>query len=107
LSLWFPAYDPDLGQYSPGTQLFLFMAEGAASQGVRLLDLGVGDETFKQSLASWYYPVSCGQVQTKPFFGWAHHLTRHTLRKVDDILGDHPRLRDHLPSSWSGADRVQ
>jgi CelD/BcsL family acetyltransferase involved in cellulose biosynthesis len=107
LSLWFPAYDPDLGQYSPGTQLFLFMAEGAASQGVRLLDLGVGDETFKQSLASWYYPVSCGQVQTKPFFGWAHHLTRHTLRKVDDILGDHPRLRGHLPSSWSGADRVQ
>ena len=107
LSLWFPAYDPEFGPYSPGLQLFLFMAEGAASQGIRLLDLGVGTETFKQSLASWYYPVSCGQVQTNPFSGWAHHLTRRGLRKIDNVLGNHPHLRDRLPSSLSGADRVQ
>jgi CelD/BcsL family acetyltransferase involved in cellulose biosynthesis len=107
LSLWFPAYDPELGQYSPGMQLFLFRAEGAAGRGVALLDLGVGDEAFKQSLASWYYPVSCGQVQARPFFGWAHHMTRRALRKLDNIVGGHPGLRDHLPSSLSGVDRVQ
>jgi CelD/BcsL family acetyltransferase involved in cellulose biosynthesis len=107
LSLWFPAYDPELGQYSPGMQLFLYMAEGAASQGVGLLDLGVGDEAFKQSLASWYYPVSCGQVQAKPFFGWAHHMTRRALRKLDNVVGGHPGLREHLPSSLSGVDRLQ
>jgi CelD/BcsL family acetyltransferase involved in cellulose biosynthesis len=88
-------------------QLFLFMAEGAASQGVALLDLGVGDEAFKQSLASWYYPVSCGQVQARPFFGWAHHMTRRALRKLDNVVGSHPGLRDHLPSALSGVDRVQ
>jgi CelD/BcsL family acetyltransferase involved in cellulose biosynthesis len=107
LSLWFPAYDPEFGQYSPGMQLFLFMAESAASQSVALLDLSLGGKAFKQSLASWYYPVSCGQVQTSPFFGWAHHLTRRALRKADNVLGDHPHLRDHLPSSLSGVDRVQ
>ncbi len=107
LSLWFPAYDPELAQYSPGMQLFLFMAEGAPSHGITVLDLGVGSETFKQSLASWYYPVSCGQVQTNRFSGWVHQLTRRGLRKYDNVLAGHPQVRDHLPSSLSGADRVQ
>ncbi len=107
LSLWFPAYDPEFGPYSPGLQLFLYMAESAARAGVALLDLSLGGETFKQSLASSYYPVSAGQVQTNPLFGWAHHLTRRGLHKLDNILGEHPHLRDHLPSSVSGVDRVQ
>jgi CelD/BcsL family acetyltransferase involved in cellulose biosynthesis len=87
-------------------QLFLFMAEGAAERGIALLDLGVGTETFKQSLASRYYPVSCGEVQTRLLSGWARHLTTRSVKKVDNLLGSHPHLRDHLPSSLSGIDRV-
>ena len=106
LSLWFPAYDPEFAPYSPGVQLFLFMAEGAAEQGIGLLDLGVGTETFKQSLASWYYPVSCGRVRTSLLSGWAHQLATRSAKKFDNLVGSHPHLRSHLPSSLSGVDRV-
>ena len=50
LSCWFPAYDIELARYSPGLGLHLKMAEGAAATDIRCLDLGKGDEDYKQSL---------------------------------------------------------
>ena len=63
LSGWFPAYDVSFSQYSPGLQLFLFMAESASAHGVELIDLGKGDESYKAEIGSWTYPVACGRVE--------------------------------------------
>lgn len=47
LSYWFPVYDPALGGYAPGRVLLLALAEHAAADGVRVLDLGKGAHHYK------------------------------------------------------------
>jgi CelD/BcsL family acetyltransferase involved in cellulose biosynthesis len=47
---WFPAYDPVYAKYSPGLILLLKLAELAAGQGVRIIDLGKGMYTYKVQL---------------------------------------------------------
>jgi CelD/BcsL family acetyltransferase involved in cellulose biosynthesis len=60
---WFPAYDPELGRYSPGIALLLKMAEHAASLGLRTVDLGRGDARYKRSLMSATVPLIEGSVE--------------------------------------------
>src|SRR5439155_8113278 len=43
LHSWFPAYDVELGKYSPGSALLLFLIRHAAEHGVALIELGKGD----------------------------------------------------------------
>jgi len=50
LSSWFPAYDPDVARYSPGMILHLMVAEAAATLGIRQMDLGKGQEWYKDKL---------------------------------------------------------
>jgi CelD/BcsL family acetyltransferase involved in cellulose biosynthesis len=68
LSYWFPAYDPDpeLGRYSAGLGLLLRMAEAAAAQGVKLLDLGRGQQRYKDEFASRELPIAEGRVGVSP-----------------------------------------
>jgi CelD/BcsL family acetyltransferase involved in cellulose biosynthesis len=44
---WFPAYDPAYARYSPGLILLLKLAQHAAEQGVRIIDLGKGMNPYK------------------------------------------------------------
>src|SRR5262249_58730465 len=44
---WFPAFDRDLGPYSPGIILLLQLARALAENEVRRLDLGAGTEADK------------------------------------------------------------
>lgn len=46
---WFPAYEPAFAAYSPGTILFLEMAQTAAAEGAQRIDMGKGTERFKKS----------------------------------------------------------
>lgn len=62
LSYWFPAYDPELGRYSTGLLLLLRMAEQAAAQGVGLVDLGRGQQRYKDELKTRELPVAQGRV---------------------------------------------
>ena len=41
-------YDPDLGVYQPGTLIFIRMVDELAREGVRKLDFGLGDASYKQ-----------------------------------------------------------
>lgn len=50
LSSWFPAYDPDFARYSPGFLLHLMVAEAAATMGIGTIDLGKGQEWYKDKL---------------------------------------------------------
>lgn len=62
LHYWFPAYEPELSKYSPGLGLILLLAEQAAERGITRLDLGKGEEEYKQSFASASTPVAEGVV---------------------------------------------
>jgi CelD/BcsL family acetyltransferase involved in cellulose biosynthesis len=59
---WFPVYDPAHAKYSPGIHLLLRAAEAAAAQGHACLDLGKGNEGYKQFLADESRPLAEGLV---------------------------------------------
>ncbi len=59
---WFPVYTHALGMYSPGAQLLLQVAQAAADTGCDLLDLGKGDDAYKQSFADCSLPLAEGWI---------------------------------------------
>lgn len=59
---WFPVYDHAFAAYSPGGLLLLHVAQAAADQGHGLLDLGKGDDPYKQSFADCSLPLAEGWV---------------------------------------------
>jgi len=78
---WFPAYDRALRMYGPGLQLWLEMFGACPSLGIRRLDMGCGDEPFKESLR-------CGDIM----------LAEGSL--------DFRRTRRWLRRSWTSARRA-
>lgn len=58
--MWYPAYDPGFGAYSPGMILFLEMARAFAADGVVRMDLGPTPQPYKQSLKSGDIAVAIG-----------------------------------------------
>jgi CelD/BcsL family acetyltransferase involved in cellulose biosynthesis len=69
LHYWLPAYDPELAASSPGQLFIVELARAAASQGVRRIDLGKGDEPYKTRLMSGSIPVAEGAVDLRPLAG--------------------------------------
>jgi CelD/BcsL family acetyltransferase involved in cellulose biosynthesis len=57
---WFPTYDHAFAKYSPGALLLLRLAEAAADQGVSTLDLGKGNDGYKESFADKAIPLAEG-----------------------------------------------
>jgi CelD/BcsL family acetyltransferase involved in cellulose biosynthesis len=67
LHCWFPAYAMTHARLSPGTEMFLRMADCAPAKGVTTLDLGVGDEHYKQKLSNESYPLVKGSLDLIPW----------------------------------------
>jgi CelD/BcsL family acetyltransferase involved in cellulose biosynthesis len=65
LHWWFPAYDPELSKYSPGSQLILQMAKAAGSLGIARIDLGKGPEPYKRDFMTGAIPLAEGSVDTR------------------------------------------
>src|SRR5207344_2247193 len=63
LSWWLPSYDVRMSRYSPGITLLLRMAEAAAADGLRQIDLGKGHKDYKERLKSWDLPIAEGWVE--------------------------------------------
>jgi CelD/BcsL family acetyltransferase involved in cellulose biosynthesis len=82
LHWWFPAYDPELGKYSPGAQLLLELTREAAERGVERIDLGEGDESYKLSFMTGATALAVGSVDTRPAARAARKLWHHTKRWV-------------------------
>ncbi|MFF7133790.1 GNAT family N-acetyltransferase [Streptomyces sp. NPDC008196] len=62
LAGWFPAYDTRFARYSPGTLLYLKLAEAAADRGITHIDLGKGDESYKDDLKTTELTITEGYV---------------------------------------------
>jgi CelD/BcsL family acetyltransferase involved in cellulose biosynthesis len=65
LSWWFPAYEPELGAYSPGLILLLDLAEQAAARSLSMIDLGRGEHGYKLRVANGSYEVAEGEVRAE------------------------------------------
>ena len=64
LHYWFPTYDHQYREASPGTAMFLEMATQAPQLGIRKIDLGYGDHDFKHKIADTVTEVPYGLVTT-------------------------------------------
>jgi CelD/BcsL family acetyltransferase involved in cellulose biosynthesis len=93
LACWFPAYDPGLARYSPGLSLHLMMAEAAAASGIGYLDLGKGDEPYKQSLKTGDLTVGEGWIRRRSVGAVVHGVRRTPGRFASKVILSHPRLR--------------
>ena len=93
LSCWFPAYDPEFAKYSPGLLLHMSMASAAATAGLRLLDLGKGDERYKQSIKSGDLTVGEGWIRRPSAAAMLQTAQRSPARLASDFVLSHPRLR--------------
>jgi CelD/BcsL family acetyltransferase involved in cellulose biosynthesis len=65
LCWWFPAYDPELGRYSPGLILLLAVIADGAARHVPVLDLGRGEHDYKLRVADRFYEVAEGEVMSR------------------------------------------
>jgi hypothetical protein len=52
LSFWFPVYDPEAGNLSPGRLLLWQMIGRASESGIGLIDYGAGDAVYKRKFAT-------------------------------------------------------
>jgi CelD/BcsL family acetyltransferase involved in cellulose biosynthesis len=102
LSCWFPAYDPSLARYSPGLSLHLRMADAAANAGLRCLDLGKGDEVYKQSLKNGDLTVGEGWVQRPSAAACVQTVRRTPARFASNLILSHPRLRHAVRRALKG-----
>jgi CelD/BcsL family acetyltransferase involved in cellulose biosynthesis len=93
LSLWFPSYDPAFHKYSPGLQMFLEIAKAAPEHGLKTLDLGKGEEEFKQSLKSHDRMVATGRIEFPSATAYLHRLHRVPVQGVEHFVLSHPRAR--------------
>jgi CelD/BcsL family acetyltransferase involved in cellulose biosynthesis len=59
---WFPVYDHAYAAFSPGTLLLVRLAEAAAAHGMHILDLGKGNETYKERFADTSIAIAEGFV---------------------------------------------
>jgi CelD/BcsL family acetyltransferase involved in cellulose biosynthesis len=66
LSSWLPGHSPNFERYSPGLLLTLEMAKSAAARGIRMIDLGRGENPSKIRLASSQQMLAIGEVETRP-----------------------------------------
>jgi CelD/BcsL family acetyltransferase involved in cellulose biosynthesis len=71
---WFPAYDHGFYRYSPGLILMLELASASAEWGVRRIDLGKGNDQYKDSFRSAGLTVATGAADARP--------ARHSLRRA-------------------------
>ena len=60
LHYWFPTFDIEFSQYSPGTELLLQVTKDCCDRSLGKLDLGFGDDDYKFKFSNANDWVSCG-----------------------------------------------
>jgi CelD/BcsL family acetyltransferase involved in cellulose biosynthesis len=80
---WYPAYDPELGRYSPGLILLMEMCRWAADSRLERIDLGPGDGAHKDLFATSETTIGVGAIDVPRLarlvwrftHGFGHRLT--------------------------------
>ncbi len=66
LHRWFSSYNVNFSRYSPGSLLMIATIKAAAERGIRRIDMGRGDEAFKQRWGSGTILIGEGAVDLNP-----------------------------------------
>jgi len=92
LAGWFAAYDTRYSRRSPGLIHLFLKAEEAAALGVHVIDLGKGNDPYKQRLKSHDLFVAEGIVTRGPLLAGAHRVRSGATRRAGARIRKHPRL---------------
>lgn len=93
LQYWFPAYDPEAARFSPGILLLLRMAQAAAALGIEHLDLGKGDERYKQEMKTGDLPLGEGCVTLGTLPAALRRAQMTSGQKARAMVAGNPALR--------------
>jgi CelD/BcsL family acetyltransferase involved in cellulose biosynthesis len=85
---WFPAFDPAYEKFSPGITLLLKMAQAAQGLGISVIDLGKGNQAYKQRLMNRAIPLAEGFVEVPSLISAA----RAVKRRSETLLRHSPTL---------------
>ena len=92
LAHWFPAYDARFSRHSPGLIQHLRMAEGCATSGINVIDMGTGAERYKQTLKSYDIFVTEGVVARGALSAYAHRVRTAQANWARRQIKRHPML---------------
>ncbi len=90
---WFPTYDTALGRYSPGMIVLLELARAAATSDIMTIDLGRGDEPYKETLSNTAIPLLAGHVATSTTASVLYAAPRWPRRAALRFVLERPALR--------------
>jgi CelD/BcsL family acetyltransferase involved in cellulose biosynthesis len=79
LHYWFPAYDADVQELSPGNILLYRMAQEAAREGVLQIHLGAGDYRYKHEFANCSMPLVATTVMAPSLPGRMAKVGQHLM----------------------------
>lgn len=91
LASWFPAYDTELGTYSPGLISLLGLVEAAAGDGITSIDLGKGHEDYKQLLKNADVIVGQGYAERRVPSALWRRIQQAPRRAAFDLVNRSPR----------------
>ena len=77
LHYWIPAYNHELGRYSPGLLALMELARAAADRGIQRIDLGSGEERYKSRAASGSLDMAVASVSTNAGLRAVNHALDH------------------------------
>jgi CelD/BcsL family acetyltransferase involved in cellulose biosynthesis len=92
LAGWFPAYDTRFSRQSPGLIQHLRMAEETPVLGVHQIDLGMGEERYKQTLRSYDLHVRAGMAVQGQLAGTAYRACGGPARWARSQVSKYPPL---------------
>jgi len=84
--MWYPTYSVPYAKYSPGTLLFVKLAERLADLGIQRVDFGPGAQPYKQRLMTGALPVAIGVAETSR----ARQVMRRSLAAARDWTRSSP-----------------
>ena len=82
---WFPAYNPQYSKYSPGFMLLMHLIQESAEKGIRMIDLGAGDEQYKLWIRNDTVLIGRGSFERpclKVFLRQLKRRTKDLFRKI-------------------------
>ncbi len=82
LHYWYPVFDRQYHQYSPGTELYLQIVQAAARFGIRQIDMGYGIESFKTKIVNQWGLLANGSVDLNRSRYWWNRLASQTADRI-------------------------
>jgi CelD/BcsL family acetyltransferase involved in cellulose biosynthesis len=93
LAWWFPVYDPRFGNYSPGLLACVELVRAMPAEGLTLLDLGKGDEPYKDRLSNGEIPLLRGFVARDAHTARVEHARHAPQERAVEAVLRSPTLR--------------